>query len=206
MPAPVAEPPQGRDICIPGAGARASQHAKVGVPPRASAAPAPNDMCDPESTPYRLARVAQRRAWRSRRRSRARPSAPADPPRGLDAGSPAQRDGARGEDEALAMLQRAGLRLLGRNLRCRAGEIDLAMRDGLELVFVEVRRRSGAGYGGAAASVDPAKQRRLVRAAAWFLGPLAQAHWAGRAPACRFDVVALEADGVHWLKDAFRAD
>jgi len=163
-------------------------------------------MYDPDCTPFRLARQAQRQAWRSRARRRARSSTTAEPAWQPGAGSPTQRDGARGEDRALELLQRAGLQLLARNLRCRAGEIDLAMRHGELLVFVEVRRRRAEGYGGAAASVGAAKQRRLLRAAAWFLGPLARAHWAGRMPRCRFDVVALEADGAHWLKDAFRAD
>jgi len=153
----------------------------------------------------RLARQAQRRARRNRaRRARTPPRAPrpaAAPP----ARSPAQRSGARGEDAALELLRAAGLALLGRNLRCRAGEIDLAMRDGAELVFVEVRRRAGMRYGGAAASVDAAKRRRLLRAAAHFLAPLARAHWGGATPRCRFDVVALEAGGARWLKDAFRA-
>ena len=162
-------------------------------------------MNDSERTPFRLARYAQQRAWRARGRRHPRPQV-AGAAWQLEAGSPSQRDGARGENRALELLQRAGLQLLARNLRCRAGEIDLVMRDGEQLVFVEVRRRRTERYGGAAASIGAAKQRRLLRAAAWFLGPLAQAHWAGRTPPCRFDVVALESDGAHWLKDAFRAD
>jgi len=58
--------------------------------------------------------------------------------------------GRAAEDHALATLQNAGLRLLQRNFRCRFGEIDLIMRDGNVLVFVEVRHRSSARFGSAA--------------------------------------------------------
>lgn len=52
---------------------------------------------------------------------------------------------------AAIYLQRQGLKLLETNYRCRFGEIDLIMQDGKEIVFVEVRLRSHAAFGGAAA-------------------------------------------------------
>ena len=112
--------------------------------------------------------------------------------------------GAAAEDAALAHLQRAGLRLLERNYRVaagpsrRAGEVDLIMqdRDGT-LVFVEVRARADAAHGGAAASVTPAKQRRLVYAAQHYLMRHASP------PPCRFDVVALDGADLTWLQAAF---
>ena len=112
--------------------------------------------------------------------------------------------GAAAEDAALAHLQRAGLRLLERNYRVaagpsrRAGEVDLVMqdRDGT-LVFVEVRARADAAHGGAAASVTPAKQRRLVYAAQHYLMRHASP------PPCRFDVVALDGADLTWLQAAF---
>ena len=67
------------------------------------------------------------------------------------------------EDRALEMLAAAGLQLLQRNYRCRLGEIDLIMREGRTIVFVEVRHRSCKAFGGAAASVGAGKQRRLRR-------------------------------------------
>ena len=80
------------------------------------------------------------------------------------------------------------------------GEIDLVMRDrDGTLVFVEVRQRAGAAFGGAAASVGGVKQRRIVFAARHFLARLPQP------PACRFDVVALEAGQIEWLRAAFDA-
>lgn len=160
---------------------------------------------------FELARRAQSARARARRRARresagderaarvAHAAAPADALRQ----SAAQRRGAAYEDRALSLLVDAGLQPLACNLRCRAGEIDLALRDGDILVLVEVRARAGRRYGGAAASVDRPKQRRLARAAACLLPGLATRHWQGRLPRVRFDVVAFEADGPHWLRHAF---
>lgn len=114
--------------------------------------------------------------------------------------------GTDAEDQALVHLQRQGLRLLQRNYRVargpsrRAGEIDLVMRDrDGTLVFVEVRARSDAQHGGAAASVTAAKRRRLVYAAQCYLMRLAAP------PPCRFDVVCVEAGELTWLRAAFDA-
>lgn len=116
--------------------------------------------------------------------------------------------GRRGEEQALQHLLQAGLRLLERNYRVargpssRAGEIDLILqeRDGT-VVFVEVRARTASQprFGGAAASVSTAKQRRIVFAAT---------HWLMRCrptPPCRFDVVAIDADRLEWIRGAFDA-
>lgn len=114
--------------------------------------------------------------------------------------------GARVEAAARTLLLRAGLRELALNAHFRLGELDLVMRDGDALVFVEVRYRRDPRFGGGAASVDARKRRRIAAAAQAFL--LAHPAWAD-AP-CRFDVI--EADGdpaaprLHWLKDAFRLD
>jgi putative endonuclease len=110
------------------------------------------------------------------------------------------------EAQALAHLVRHGLKLVRRNYRVaggprsRGGEIDLILResDGT-LVFVEVRARRGAAHGGAAASVTAAKQRRLIFTAQRFLLEL------GSTPPCRFDVVALDAARIEWIKAAFDA-
>ncbi len=111
-----------------------------------------------------------------------------------------------GEARALAHLRAHGLALVQRNYRvaagpnARGGEIDLVMRDrDGTLVFVEVRSRKTAGFGGAAATVGAAKQRSLVFAARCFL----RGH--ATPPACRFDVVAIEGDHVEWLQAAFDA-
>jgi putative endonuclease len=110
--------------------------------------------------------------------------------------------GAAFEARALEYLKRQQMRLVARNVSCRGGEIDLVMRDGDgTLVFVEVRARGHARFGGAAASIGWHKQRRIVRAAQYFL-----ARSGGAASACRFDVIAFDGVQLVWLRDAFRAD
>lgn len=109
--------------------------------------------------------------------------------------------GAMAEQLAAEFLQRQGLQLLARNYRCRFGEIDLVMQDGATLVFVEVRQRRRTDFGGAAASIDVHKQRKLQLAAEHYLAPLRHL------PPCRFDAVLLQNSGdrVEWLKNAFSA-
>ncbi len=161
-----------------------------------------------DPTALACALAAARRGKRRRRPRAARgPEATradaADPPRL----SPTQRRGLAFEDDALALLAGQGLQPLARNLRVSAGEIDLALRDGDTLVLVEVRARGGGRYGGAAASIDHAKQRRLARAAALLLPRLAQRHWHGRIPPVRFDVVLFEGDErPRWLRAAFSVE
>ncbi len=104
-----------------------------------------------------------------------------------------QRSGQLWERKALAHLGRRGLVPVESNFRCRGGEIDLIMRDGETLVFIEVRQRAAATHGGAAASIGAAKQRRLVRAAQTYLQRFAAP------PACRFDVVAVDGEQFDWL-------
>ena len=102
--------------------------------------------------------------------------------------------GRAAEDRALAWLQSQGLVLVARNVRSRRGEIDLVMRDGQVLVFVEVRQRHSTSHGGAAASIDATKQARLWHAAELYL--LRQ----GRPAACRFDAVCIDGETLRWLK------
>ncbi|MCL4526747.1 MAG: YraN family protein [Gammaproteobacteria bacterium] len=115
--------------------------------------------------------------------------------------SPRQISGQQGEDRAIALLAGHGLHPLTRNYRCRMGEIDIITLDGDTLVFVEVRQRAHKRQGGAAASITGRKQKRLIRAAEYFLLRNPQ-H--GLRP-CRFDVVALDgAAPADWIRDAFR--
>lgn len=113
--------------------------------------------------------------------------------------SPTQASGAAAEDRALDFLSGRGLRLLERNVASRLGEIDLVMRDADTIVFVEVRSRARNDFGGAAASVGPAKQRRLRREAQRYLN----ARFGDRWPACRFDVCAIDGAAIDWIRDAF---
>lgn len=107
-----------------------------------------------------------------------------------------QLSGQAGEERALEYLSGHGLALVERNFRCKVGEIDLVMQDQGSLVFVEVRRRESRDYGGAIASVTPAKQRRMVRAAQFYLLRYRSV------PPCRFDVVAIDGDRLNWLRNA----
>ncbi|WP_019937015.1 YraN family protein [Bordetella sp. FB-8] len=147
---------------------------------------------------YALADAARLGLRRRKRRTRKAVPRKQDPRL-----SPAQRKGLDFEDQALELLVHAGLQLLARNLRVAPGEIDLVMRDGNVLVLVEVRARANARYGGAGASIDPAKQRRLTRAAAQILPDLARRHWQGRTPAVRFDAVLFDGARACWLRHAF---
>lgn len=118
----------------------------------------------------------------------------------VHAPTPRQRTGARAEQRARAHLEAAGLRFVAANVRYRLGEVDLVMADGPVAVFVEVRSRRSSAFGGAAASVDGRKQLRVRRAAqCWLQARLGERPW----PPCRFDVVAIEAGRLHWLKNAF---
>jgi putative endonuclease len=98
-------------------------------------------------------------------------------------------------------LRDQGMSLVARNYRTPGrggGEIDLIVRDhDATLVFVEVRARASDQCGGAAASISAAKRRRIVYAAKHFLRRYSSP------PACRFDVVLLQADDLIWLKAAF---
>ena len=105
--------------------------------------------------------------------------------------------GKAAEDAAAAYLSGQGLGLVERNWRCKGGEIDLIMRDGAVLVFVEVRARKNTRFGGAAASITAAKRGRLVHAAQLYLARLPAQ------PRCRFDAVLFEGERLDWLKDAF---
>jgi putative endonuclease len=113
--------------------------------------------------------------------------------------TPLQSQGRAWEQFALGWLRARGLALVEANFRCKGGEIDLVMREGETIVFVEVRQRDGAGHGGAAASITPAKVRRLRCAAQVWLLRLE------RAPPCRFDVVAVDGQRVDWIRNAIES-
>lgn len=111
------------------------------------------------------------------------------------------RPGEAAERRAEQYLRAQGLRLQRRNYRSPHGEIDLIMRDGTTLVFVEVRLRSNRRFGSGADSIDRRKQQRLQRTAEHYL------QRQQNLPACRFDVVSLDGEGdIHWIPDAFGAE
>ncbi len=109
------------------------------------------------------------------------------------------------ENLAAAYLAARGLRVLERNWRMKGGEIDLVCADGGTLVFVEVRLRRRADYGGAIASIAAPKQRRLILAARHYL----MTHSTAADRPCRFDAVLLDGMStarLEWIRNAFSAD
>jgi putative endonuclease len=112
--------------------------------------------------------------------------------------------GRRAEDLAVAFLRGAGCEILLRNYRRRLGELDIVARAGGVLVVVEVRTRASNAYGGAAASVTCAKQRRIARAASALLQQRADL---ARLPV-RFDVIVVTdpqglSPRIEWIRHAF---
>jgi putative endonuclease len=119
---------------------------------------------------------------------------------------PRRLRGCAAEELAARYLKSQGLELLARNVRCKAGEIDLVCGDGKFLVVVEVRQRTRRDFGGALGSVTLRKQRKIIRATRFLLRTFPR--W--RAYPLRFDVIAVEgppsgACCLEWVKDAFRA-
>jgi putative endonuclease len=114
-------------------------------------------------------------------------------------GKTRREQGDAAEEQARRYLEKHGAQTVARNVHSRFGEIDLVMQMDDTLLFVEVRYRYSSNYGGAAASVDKRKQRRLIATAQYYLqrqphdGP------------CRFDVVAIGSTpgDVEWLQNAF---
>lgn len=114
-------------------------------------------------------------------------------------------DGDAFEARSAQLLRDYGLTIIRRQYRCRLGEIDLIAHDEHRLLFVEVRARSSKSHGGAAASVNRAKQCKLTKCAAFFLSR--NPRW-GHLP-CRFDVIAWEPGPgkatleARWIQAAF---
>lgn len=110
-----------------------------------------------------------------------------------------KRLGATGETVAQAHLERLGWRILARNYRCAAGEMDLIAEEPTlpepTLVFLEVKTRRGAQHGSPREAVDHRKQQRLAAVAQTFLG---ERGTGGEEPLCRFDIaeVFTAADGL----------
>ena len=92
-----------------------------------------------------------------------------------------------GEDIAVRHLEAAGYEVLARNWRCREGELDIVARTGQALVFVEVKTRSGTGFGEPAEAVDRRKARRLHVLAARWLTQCRPPGWHD----LRFDVISV---------------
>jgi len=97
-----------------------------------------------------------------------------------------KQTGRRGEELAAAYLVKKGYKIVAQNWHCQAGELDIIASRGGELVFVEVRTRTGRRFGTPEESVTPAKQARLIALAETYLyeSGLVETDW-------RIDVVAV---------------
>lgn len=110
--------------------------------------------------------------------------------------------GRQAEQRAAAYLQAQGLELIHRNYHAPCGEIDLIMRHGAILVFIEVRHRKSEAFCKAAETIGAGKQQRLRATAEHYL----QRHAAGSDHDCRFDILTLtgpaENERCHWITNA----
>ncbi|EFC51962.1 MULTISPECIES: YraN family protein [Neisseria] len=107
------------------------------------------------------------------------------------------KQGAAAEDAALAFLLGKGYSLLARNWHCAYGEIDLIVKNGSTIVFVEVKYRKNRGFGGVAYSISQSKLLKLQRSVEYYL----QKHGLNHAP-CRLDAVLIEGDGPpEWIQN-----
>ncbi len=116
--------------------------------------------------------------------------------------------GLEAEQLAATFLMGHGLKLVIQNYHCRFGEIDLIMQDAKTLVFVEVKLRNDNKFGGAAASITPQKQQKLILTAQHYL----QTHGSKmHEPACRFDAILMQGfnltspdvQHIEWIRNAF---
>ena len=118
-----------------------------------------------------------------------------------------RRKGLRFEDRARSYLEQRGLSLLAHNFRGRRGEIDLVMRDGDSICFVEVKYRDSMRYGGAAEAIPAAKRRRIIDTALQYLS--SHPDLASLAP--RFDALLIQGhpggrEDIDWIRNAFYAE
>jgi len=109
------------------------------------------------------------------------------------------------ENKTVDYLEQRNVTILQRNYLCKMGEIDIIAQDQQDLIFIEVRYRKNDYYGGALASVNLKKQKRLIRAASHYM----QKTRITNRTACRFDVIAISGNldqlEFNWIKAAFLA-
>ena len=103
------------------------------------------------------------------------------------------------EELAAAYLKEQGVEILAKNFYFHGGELDLVAKDGEYLCFVEVKYRKSALYGYPVEAVTPAKQRKILQGARFYL-------YQNRLPEdtpCRFDVISIYQEEITWLQNAF---
>jgi putative endonuclease len=111
--------------------------------------------------------------------------------------------GLEAEKLAATFLANHGLKLVMQNYHCRFGEIDLIMTDASTLVFIEVKLRSSSQFGGAAASITPQKQQKMILTAQHYLQQYVKNQ---SQTACRFDAILMnkaDLNSIEWIRNAF---
>ncbi len=107
------------------------------------------------------------------------------------------------EESAVKLLLSKGYKIIARNVRYKAGELDIVAKDGDALCFVEVRSRQNQKHSNPKSSVRNDKQTKLIRAAMLYL----QKNFRGARPPCRFDVIGVTGYGpgqqLELIKHAF---
>ncbi len=105
------------------------------------------------------------------------------------------------EELVAAWLKEQGVEILARNFYFHGGELDLVIKDGEYLCFIEVKYRKSTNYGYPEEAVTPSKQRKILQGAKVFLY---KNHISSDTP-CRFDVISVYQEEITWIKDAFMA-
>lgn len=103
------------------------------------------------------------------------------------------------EGMAAEYLKKKGYQIVARNFYTRSGELDLIARDGVYLVFVEVKYRANRWGGHPLEAVDRNKKRRIRGAAQFYL----LRHGFPETTPCRFDVVGILGDEIVHIENAF---
>lgn len=106
--------------------------------------------------------------------------------------------GARGEAIAAEILTSRGFQVLSRNWRHKHLELDIICRKNNEIIFVEVKTRRSAKYGGGAAALTPQKQRKLLAASQFWL--MENNLWGSP---CRFDLICLYGFGANFRMEYY---
>lgn len=109
--------------------------------------------------------------------------------------------GSQYEEAACEFLRKKGYRILCRNFRCRIGEIDIVAMEEGTLVFAEVKYRKNSRCGHPEEAVSYYKQRKIIKTAQFYMCRFG----IGDNMPCRFDIVAIEGDGIRLVKNAFNA-
>lgn len=105
--------------------------------------------------------------------------------------------GDEGETLAALFLEKAGYKILERNYRCLYGEIDIIALKKKEVVFAEIKRRSGSAFGAGYEAVDRKKQEKIIKTAQIYINEKKIS-----AP-CRFDVISIDNGAINHIENAF---